>query len=69
LDFVTEIVARQGLEDLIKAFAREDYRAAARRSLQIVEHRLKFLEIADFDEPGARGTSHGKAKDRDELSL
>jgi hypothetical protein len=74
LDFVTEIlakkiVARQDLENLINDLPREVYQTSARRSLQIVEHRLRFQEIADFNEPDAPGRSHGKAKDRDELSL
>ena len=74
LDFVTEIltskiVTPQGLEKLIIDLPRVEHRTNAKRSLQIVEHRLRFQEIADSHEPNSPTKSHGKGKDRDELSL
>jgi hypothetical protein len=74
LDFVTVMLANgivtpQGIEKLIKDLQRAEHQVAARRSLQIVEHRIRFQEIADSHEPDAQGKSQGKERDRGELSL
>jgi hypothetical protein len=74
LDFVTEMLATgvvrtNGVSKLISDLPRAEHRLSAQRSLQIVEHRIKFAEIAHSKEPPAPEKSIGQEKDRDELSL
>jgi hypothetical protein len=74
LDFVTEmissgVVKTNGVRRLIPDLPEIEHRLAAQRSLQIVEHRIKFAEVAHSKEPQPPEKSLGQEKDRDELSL
>ncbi len=74
LDFVTEILAKKivtplDLGRLVNDLPQEVHRASAKRSLQIVEHRLRFQEISDIKETDGPSKSRSNAKDRDGLSL
>jgi len=62
---VSPIILGKRIADL----PRPEDRDAARRSYQIIEHRLKLLEIADSNEPDTLNKSRATEKGRDELSL
>ncbi len=74
LDYVTEmlstgIVKTFDLGKLITELPRAEHRLSAQRSLQIVEHRVQFLEIARSNEADIPHPGKGIEKERDELSL
>jgi hypothetical protein len=74
LDFVTEmttsgVVTLNGLGKLIVDLPQAEQRLAAQRSLQIVEHRTRFIEIGGADEPRARSKAQEIERERDDLPL
>ncbi len=74
LDFVTEmlatgIVTPNDVAKLIAELPKPEHRVAAQRSLQIAEHRVKFAEISDLEQPEVGGTIQELERRRDELSL
>jgi len=75
LDFVTEmlakkIVVQQHVAGLIPDLPRLEHRTAALRSLQIVEHRIRFIELSESKDLDAPNETRGLEKDRDDdLSL
>jgi hypothetical protein len=74
LDFVTEMVATgivtiSGLAKLALELPGMEFRVAAQRSLQVIDHRLKFLDISKSKEPDSPLDGSPRQIDRDDLSL
>jgi len=75
LDFVEEMIAngiveKQRLRTLILDLPQLDQQIAAQRSLQIVEHRIRFSEISSIEAPDTSNEIREREKDRsDDLSL
>jgi hypothetical protein len=61
------IVSAESIMNLVSDLPREERRIAARRSFQIVEHRIRFLELERSDSPDSPSKDVGKERDDDGL--